>query len=143
MELWLVYGLIAAIGFGVNAIIYKYGLKNGIDPFFAGLIFSIGIAIVFLTAMFLKKSSLSMSANDGILVLIAGIVWAIGFLAVTLGFSQNFSVSKLAIVYSSNVIITVLLGILVLKEFASGNDLIRVLAGMALVVAGVVVTSLK
>ncbi len=143
MELWLVYGLIGAFAFGVNAVIYKFGLRNGIDPFFAGLIFSIGVSVVFLAAMLLKKSSVNFAFNDGLLVLVAGIIWAIGFVAVTLGFAQNFSVSKIAIVYSSNVIITVILSILLLKEFASGADILRVIIGMALVVAGVVVTSLK
>ncbi|MBI2133153.1 EamA family transporter [Candidatus Woesearchaeota archaeon] len=143
METWLVYGLIAAFAFGVNAIIYKFGLRNGIDPFFAGFIFSLGVSMVFLAAMIFKKSATSLTFNDGSLVFFAGVIWAIGFLAVTLGFAQNFNVSKIAIVYSSNVIVTVLLSIVLLKELSSGADFLRVAVGMAFVVAGVVVTSLK
>lgn len=143
MELWLVYGLIAALAFGLNAIVYKLGFKNGFNPFVAGLVFSLGVLLVFIAAILIKKPEISLQPGSTALILISGVIWAIGFLAVTLGIAQNFDISKMAIAYNSNVIVTVILGIVVLKEMTSGSDLIRTLIGMGLVAAGIVITSLK
>lgn len=143
MEPWLFYGLIGALAFGTNIIVFKLGFRGGVDPFVAQVIFSLGIMLCAVAALFFMRPALKVSLSSASLILLAGVIWGVGGLAVAIGIANSADVSKMAVVYSANVIITFVLGILVLKEIAFGPELLKTGIGVLLVVAGVVLTSLK
>lgn len=141
MELWIIYGLVAAFAFGVNAIIYKMGFHG--NPYLLQLIFGLGILVTFLSAFAIKDNSFNITGKNALLIFIAGVVWALGFLMITLGLASGFEISKMAILYNTNFLVTVVLGVLIFKELNGGGELIRTIIGAVLIVAGILVVSLK
>src|SRR3989338_9042978 len=111
LELWIVYSLIAALAFGVNAIVYKIGIRGGVNPFVASIIFSFGVLAVFVVAALFNKVPLPLNIPLGSasIIFAAGLILAVGFLMITLGFAANFDASKMSLVYNLNFIVTVLL----------------------------------
>lgn len=143
MEAWIIYGLIAAIAFGSNVIIYKLGFENGVNPFLGSALFALGVAIACAAALYFNKSNLSITPKGAGLLILAGLIWAVGFIAITIGIARNYDISKMSIIYSLNVIITVILGILILKEATTTSEMYKTFIGLGLVAAGIIVTSLK
>ncbi|MBI3034177.1 EamA family transporter [Candidatus Woesearchaeota archaeon] len=143
MELWIIYSLIAAVAFGASVIVYKLGFRGNPSPFLAELLFGAGIIAVFLIAWLMNKPDFSVPFGSGLLLVIAGIIWAAGYLMITLGVARNFEISKMSLIYNLNFIIAVLLGILVLKELQSTRELIRTLLGAAVMIVGILIVSLK
>ena len=141
MENWIFYGIIAAICFGVNTILYKIASQKGnFSPAFGSLVFGIGILIAFLVYFF-AKPSLQFEWKSTTLAIIAGIIWAIGFLAIAIAISQKGEVAKLAPLYNANTIIAVVLGIVLLKEVPDMSQMWRVVAGAVMIVVRAVLVS--
>ena len=143
MEPWVIYGLVAALAFGTNVIIYRLGFSSNTNPFYASILFGLGIMITFLIAFLTLNRDTTISLQGAGLIIFSGAIWAIGSIAVAIAFSQNYDVSKMSILYSSAFIITVALSILVFNELRTKVELIRVLIRMALVLAGLIVVSVK
>ncbi len=143
MEPWVIFSLIAAFAFGTNVIFFKFGLRGGVNPFLAELFFGAGVLMAFIVAFIITKPATNISMAGISLLLLAGLIWGIGSLAIAYGMSQNYDVSKMSVIYNSNTVITVLLGILVLKELQTPSELWRTLIGGALTVIGVIIISLK
>jgi len=141
MESWIFYGIIAAVCFGVNTIIYKIAFQKGnFSAAYGSLVFGIGILIAFLV-YFLVKPTFQFEWKSTSLVIIAGIIWAVGFLAVAIAISQKGEVARLAPLYNANTIIAVFLGIVVLKEVPNMSQMIRVIMGAVMIIAGAVLVS--
>ena len=142
MQNWVVYGLIAAFFFGINPIIYKIAQqKGGFSPYFGSFIFGIGIVLIF--GMFLLfKPSFQFELKFGWLALVAGMLWGLGFLALAVAIAKGYDVAKLAPIYNTNTIITVVLGIIFLKEIPDASQMFRVITGAVMVVVGAVLVSI-
>ena len=141
MQSWVFYGIIAAICFGVNTILYKIASQKGnFSPAFGSLVFGIGILIAFLVYFF-AKPSLQFEWKSTTLAIVAGIIWAIGFLAIAIAISQKGEVARLAPLYNANTIIAVVLGIVLLKEVPDMSQMVRVIAGAVMIVIGAVLVS--
>src|SRR3990167_1551069 len=141
MQSWVFYGIVAAICFGINTILYKIASQKGnFSPAFGSLVFGIGILIAFLVYFF-AKPSLQFEWKSTILAIAAGIIWAIGFLAIAIAISQKGEVAKLAPLYNANTIIAVILGIVLLKEVPDTSQMWRVVAGAVMIVVGAVLVS--
>ena len=141
MQSWVFYGIVAAICFGINTILYKIASQKGnFSPAFGSLVFGIGILIAFLVYFF-AKPSLQFEWKSTILAIAAGIIWAIGFLAIAIAISQKGEVAKLAPLYNANTIIAVILGIVLLKEVPDMSQMIRVVIGAVMIVVGAVLVS--
>ncbi|MBI2575230.1 EamA family transporter [Candidatus Woesearchaeota archaeon] len=126
MEPWVILGLIGAFAFGTNVIFYKFGLR-GVNPFLAEVFFGAGILLAFIAAFAITKPGTSITLPGALLLLLAGIIWAVGSLAIAFGMAQNFDISKMSVLYNSNTVITVLLGIVILKELQTPSELWRTL----------------
>ena len=136
MSNWLVYGIIAAICFGLNTVIYKVAYQKGnFSPYYGSLVFGLGIVLIF-GLFLLFKPSFEFEWKSNSLALIAGIIWGIGFLAIAVAIAQKADVSRLAPIYNANTILAVLLGIIFLKEVPDASQIFRVIAGAVLIVVG-------
>lgn len=142
MENWIIYALIATICFGLNTVIYKVAVQKGnLSPYMGSFIFAVG---VFLTIglFFLFNPSFDFHWNSGGLAFLAGSVWAIGFIAIAIALSMNASVAKLAPIFNSNTLIAVFLGIFLLHEIPDSSQILKIISGSLLIVAGAVLVSL-
>ena len=141
MQSWVFYGIVAAICFGINTVLYKIASQRGnFSPAFGSLVFGIGILVAFLVYFF-AKPSLQFEWKSTSLAVVAGIVWAVGFLAIAVAISQKGEVARLAPLYNSNTIIAVVLGIVLLKEVPDVSQMWRVIAGAIMIVAGAALVS--
>ena len=141
MQSWIFYGIVAAICFGVNTIIFKIAIQKGnLNPAYASFAFGIGIFAAFLV-YFIAKPSLQFEWKSTTLAIAAGIIWAIGFLAIAIAISQKGEVARLAPLYNANTIIAVVLGIVLLKEVPDMSQMRRVVAGAVMIVVGAVLVS--
>ena len=141
MQSWVFYGIVAAICFGVNTILYKIASQKGnFSPAFGSLVFGIGILIAFLVYFF-AKPALQFEWKSTALAIAAGIIWAIGFLAIAIAISQKGEVARLAPLYNANTIIAVVLGIVLLGEVPDMSQMIRVIIGAVMIIIGTVLVS--
>lgn len=141
MESWVFYGIIAAICFGINSIIYKIASQKGnFSAAYGSLIFGFGIMMVFLVYYFMKPG-LAFEWKSSSLLIVAGIVWAIGFLAIAISISKGGEIAKLAPLFNSNTIIAVFLGIVLLKEIPDATHIWRIVTGTVMIVGGAVLVS--
>ena len=142
MPNWIVYGIIAAVCFALNTIIYKFAQQKGnFSPYYGTFVFGIGVVFIF-GLVFLFKPSFEFEWKSSTLALIAGIVWGIGMLAVAIAIAQKADVARLAPIYNTNTLLAVLLGILFLKEIPDASQIFRIVSGAVLIVAGAVLVSI-
>ena len=143
-ESWIIYGLLAALFFGANAVVYKVAAVNGqLDPFYASLVFGVGIMASLIVAYAFKFSAPTLNVKWLGLLIFAGVLWGLGYLMVALAISHNADIAKLAPIYNTNTLVAVALGIIVLKELPSAAAAWRIVLGAVLIVAGSVLVSLK
>ena len=141
MQNWIIYGIIGAIFFGLNTVIYKVASQKGnFSPYYGTFIFGLGVVLIF-SIFLLFKPSFEFEWKSSGLALIAGIVWGLGFLAIAVAIAQKADVSRLSPIYNANTIITVLIGIIFLKEIPDTSQIFRVLAGAVLIIVGAVLVS--
>lgn len=76
-----------------------------------------------------------------ILAILPGCIWALGMCAVLFAISKEAPISKLAIVYNTNTLVAVVLGVVFLKEALCGAELFRVVIGGLLVTVGIILAS--
>ena len=74
--------------------------------------------------------------------MIAGVIWAVGFLAIAIAISQKGEVARLAPLYNRNTIIAVVLGIVLLKEVPDMSQVLRVIIGAVMIVIGAALVSI-
>ena len=142
MQNWVFYGIIAAICFGVNTIIYKIAYQKGnFSAAYGSLVFGSGILLTFLV-YFLMNPSLHFEWKSTTLALISGIIWAIGFLAIAIAISKGGEIAKLAPLFNTNTIIAVFLGMVLLKEVPDASQIWRIVAGTIMIIAGAVLVSI-
>ena len=142
MQNWIFYGIVAAICFGINTVIYKIASQKGnFSAANGSLIFGVGIMIAFLI-YYLMKPGFIFEWKSSSLLIIAGIIWAIGFLSIAIAISQKGNVSQLAPIYNTNTIVAVFLGIILLKEVPDMSQMIRIIIGALMIVGGAILVSI-
>lgn len=143
MENWVIYGLIAAVCFGVNTVIYKVAATkgNGVNPYLGVLSFGVGLLLFFVIIYLVKMPEFSFNWSGISLAAAAGVIWAVGMLMVALAIANKGSISKLAPIYNINTLVAVFLGIVFLKEIPQAAQILKIIVGSILVVAGAVLVS--
>lgn len=141
MESWIFYGIIAAIFFGINTVIFKVAIQKGnLNPGYASLAYGIGIMITLLIYYF-ANPSWQFEWKSTSMAVVAGMTWAVGALALAIALSQKGNIAQLAPIYNTNTIIAVVLGIFLLKEIPNMSQMIRIVIGTVMIVAGAVLVS--
>ena len=142
MPNWVIYGLIAAVCFGITTVMFKAAQQKGnLSPYHVSFIFGLGIILLFGVLLIFNPIA-KIEWKPSALALTAGIIWGIGMIAVAIAIAQKADVARLAPIYNINTLITVLLGIIFLHEIPDASHLFRVIAGAVLVVAGAVLVSI-
>lgn len=138
---WIVYGIIAAIFFAVNTIVYKVAAQKGnFSPYYGSFMFALGVVLV-CGIFLLFKPSFDFEFKSSSLALAAGMIWGLGLLAIAVAISQKADVARLAPIYNTNTILAVLLAIIFLKEIPDVSQIIRIIAGAVLIVVGAILVS--
>jgi len=141
MQNYVVYGLVASFFFALNVIIYKIASQKGnFSPYYGSFMFGLGVILIF-GLFLLFKPGFEFEWKSSSLALIAGVIWALGFLAVAIAIAQKADIARLAPIYSTNTILAVLLGIFFLKEIPNTSQIYRIIAGAVLIVIGLVLAS--
>ncbi|MBI2654638.1 EamA family transporter [Candidatus Woesearchaeota archaeon] len=142
MVSWIVYGLIAFVCFAVNTIVYKVAQQKGnFSPYYGALLFGLGAILLFGFFLLFNKPDFKFEWKSGSLALIAGVIWAFGFLSIAIAIAQKADVARLAPIYNANTLLAVFLGIVFLKEIPDVTQIFRVVAGAVLIVIGAILVS--
>ena len=141
MQNWIVYGIIAAVCFGVTNVLFKVAQQKGnLSPYY--LSFMIGIGAVLISGLFLVfNHDFQFELKSNGLALAAGIIWGIGMIAVAVAIAQKADISRLTPIFNANTLVTVVLGIIFLHEIPNTSQMLRVIAGAVLIVIGAVLVS--
>lgn len=144
MQNWIIYGTLASLFFGINVIIFKLGSTKGLglNPFIAALSFGIGAFILFSVFYFFKFPKFNDNWNGVILSVIAGIIWAMGLLMVSLAISKKADISRLVPLVNTNTIVAVFLGLVFLKEIPNALGVLKLIGGAVLIVIGAILVSI-
>lgn len=144
VESWIIYGLLASLFFGTNAIVYKYAAVNGsLNPFYASIFYGAGIFLSFLITYLFKFSAPTTNFKWLGITLFSGILWGLGFIMVAIAISKGTDIARLAPIYNTNTLIAVILGIILLKELPSATAAWKVILGAIFIVIGSILVSLK
>ena len=142
MPNWIFYGLIAAVFFALNTIIYKVAQQKGnFSPYYGVFMFGVGAILIF-GIFLLFNPGFNFELKSSGLAVIAGAVWAIGMIAVAVAISQKAEVARLAPIYNINTILAVIMGIIFLHEVPNSSQMFRVISGAVLIVVGAILVSI-
>jgi len=146
MESWLIYGLGAALCFGINGIINKVLTSPsyiGLSSASTAFLFLIGTAIAVGGYVFTQKTYAVPGNNLAILLgILAGFIWAFGFILTLVALNaEKADIARLAPIYNMNTLVIVFLGILLLHELPMSGDMLKVVAGSILIVIGGILVS--
>ena len=141
MRLWVSCGLVASLCWGAYIVLSKVAASpryQGLPSTSSALLMGIGalgtLACYFLVA---RGSLADCSLRACAIGLLPGVLWALGMVAVLYALGRGAPVTKLVLLYNTNTIVAVIIGVLVLGEAPHGAALVRVVIGAVLVTAGV------
>lgn len=131
MNRWMAYAILAGAAYGLSAVPLKYAASRHlrVPP---GLILfssSIGAMTGALAYLTISGNPMSFSINKSaiLLSLLSGLIGVAGSLAVIKALAHSLSnVSNVMALVNTNVLFTVLFGVVILREFPTGTEAIRV-----------------
>lgn len=134
---WYVYGLATAVVFGVYNFLYGTVLRN-VHPTIVLFGLGIGMMIVGLVVKFWGKDA-GFDLSTIKWPIVVGLLVGSGMFFATRAFADpNAKVSQLIPLINSNTLITVILGLVILKEYQTA-PLLKVIIGTILIVLGAVI----
>jgi uncharacterized membrane protein len=143
METWLYYGLIAAVFLGISGFFAKVAAsgKEGVSlqPHVVGIFVAAGILLVLASYYLIESKGNYFIPPNNVAILAAiasGATFGLGIAIVYKAYGLGANASQMVPFYNTNTLITVGLAILLLHELPSQEQMIRVLAGAALIVVG-------
>lgn len=136
MEDWILYGVLAALIWGIYVVLLKaatYRLSPSLA--FGGM--TLGIVVALAVVFPWKSNGTSFFTSGGHLAFLAGLLWGVGMAFVTRAlWLPPTAVSRLTPLYNVNTLVTVTLGILLLQEVPQPSKALVVVLGALLVVVG-------
>jgi len=134
---WYVYGIMVAVILGTYNFLYGLLLRN-MQPSTALIGLGLGILVVGLSVKALAHESITSITQLGIPILV-GLFLGLGMFLLTKAFADpNARVSQLIPLVNGNTLISVILGLVILKEYQSVS-LVKVIIGTILIMLGAVV----
>ena len=136
----IIYAILSALFFGINALIQKYATNNGLiysqQVYFSGLVFVSSIIYLLVTEKNINVLK-NIKARDNILGIIGGGTYFFASFFSTLAYkyipgSIAFTIVQL------NAVWTVLVGIIIFKEIDFKKHWLRILLGILLAIIGVI-----
>jgi transporter family protein len=137
MQRWVVDGIITAICWGSYIVLMKLGGEDSAGEM--KFIWMVpGVLIAALMAWIFGHRTMP-GAPSSLIYICAGAIWGLGMLFAVKAIEHGADVSKLAPLYNTNVLVSLLLGIIILREPLS----FKTVVGAILVIAGGVLVSGK
>ena len=134
---WYVYGIMVAVILGTYNFLYGLLLRN-MQPSTVLMGLGLGILVVGLSVKNIAHESFANLTQLGIPILV-GLFLGLGMFFLTKAFADpNARVSQLIPLVNANTLISVVLGLVILKEYQSVS-LIKVIIGTILIMLGAVV----
>ena len=137
MDNWIIYGVLASIFWGSYIVLTKITATKGINQNTITILMLIGIAIVFIINAEINGIQIPQNKTGILLGITAGGLWALGMIMSILAITKGADVSRLAPIYNTNTLVTVILGILILQEELT----IKTIAGAILIILGGIIIS--
>ncbi len=144
MNTWVIYGLLAGISYGLSAVPMKFAASRSdmpVSPQLLLLASCLGTVIVSIGAGLATgrpiSGSGSMSVGNVLPAFLAGIIGSIGsFMVVKALGSPNASTANVMALVNTNVIFSLVFGMMFLKEVPAGPRLAKTVGGMVLMTIG-------
>jgi len=145
MKHWIIYGIVAALAYGISAIPLKYASSQ---KYLSGsvslIIVGTGIGAVAVLLIYALKEGMLGGAGQTQFSMpalsfgfISGVFGVVGLIALLTALkSPTTDVSRLMAIVSTSVLVTAVLGMVVFKEIPSGIDRIKVIIGIILIISG-------
>jgi uncharacterized membrane protein len=136
----LVGGAVPALLYGVTGILQKLSTREGISTGLYLVCFGAATTLTGVVLHLVLREGASPGRAIGI-ALVAGLAFALGAGLITIALIRfQAPISQLAPLYNTNALITVILGLWLLREFAEVN-LPRLLIGSILIVVGAILVA--
>ncbi len=140
MKPWFIYSLLSMTAWGsyiVAAKITTAPKYYGLSPRLSSMLMFGGISLTFFFYWLWPSSEGNrLTAGGTVSGISTGVLWGLGMLFSFLAIQTGADVSRLVPIYNCNTLIAVLLGILILREIGDPSQIIRILLGSVLIVAG-------
>lgn len=134
---WYVYGVMVAVIIGTYNFLYGLLLRN-IGPSTVLMGLGLGIMIVGLTVKATTHESF-VGLNQLAIPMLVGLFLGLGMFLLTKAFADpNARVSQLIPLINANTLVSVILGLVILREYQSVS-MVKVIIGTILIVLGAVV----
>ncbi len=136
----LTYAIMATICWGCYIVVAKVASSEkycGVPPRWATALMGLGIATVFACYWAFSGGARfrvgipSAAAGVG-----AGALWALGMIFAVLALRGGVDVARLVPIYNANTVVALVLAVAILREVPHTGDLLRIVTGAALVIAG-------
>lgn len=134
---WYVYGVLAAIALGTYNFLYTM-IPKGINS--STILMGVGIGLIvfgFALRLFSQNEAFTISQLKWLVLI--GLVLGIGIFMVTKAFlDPNMRLSQLVPLINVNTLVSVILGLIILKEYQT-VPVLKVVIGTILIILGAVV----
>ena len=136
----IIGGVLPAIFLGLFSFFQKFGSREGVTPGAFLVVVGLTITLIGVVITAISRSG-GFSVKGSIYTVLSGIFWALSLAGISYALSRyNVPMSKLNPIFNANTLTTVVLSLFLLGEWSEVN-LLKVIAGAALVVVGAVVVS--
>ena len=138
---WILLAVLASIFWGIYALLAKLatGPTHGaLTSRVATFYLMLGILAAFIPfSLWGGVRSLAGQASPRIIAFGAGLAWAFGMLCMFGAFQRGADISRAAPIYNTNTLLSIILGIVILREAQNSADVVRLLLAGVLVTVGV------
>ena len=133
-------GILPALLLGLFSMFQKIGARHGVGPEVYIFLGGITIAVVGIALMFVNRSG-KFTLRGTVWALLSGACWAVATACVSYAlFYYNAPMSKLAPIFNTNTLTTVVLSMLLFGEWKE-LSVVKVLVGAVLIIGGAVIVS--
>ncbi|MFH0834619.1 MAG: hypothetical protein V2A63_04535 [Patescibacteria group bacterium] len=143
MPAWVLFGIGAALVLGAANIPQKMALgglsEHTLSPFAYGILSGVIIIVINVALLLYFKDDIQISAKkEWGFAILAAVLFSIGSVFIALGYRRGAPTSSFVSLFNTNTLVATILGLILLKEFASltGIGIVKIIVGAILVILG-------
>ena len=139
MDSWVLLSILAAFFFAFSAVAVKMLVSPGHENAGIGssaLLFLLGAGIVLVGFAAWQGLSNFPTGNSLVYALASGILWGFGMVVSLMAYKGGAAIARVAPIVNSNTLIIVIIGIFLLNETPSLDQMARVAFGALLILVG-------
>ena len=135
---WIFLALLTSLFWGIYVVLLKIVMPK---MSLSAIMLSLSFGVLIVSAISVAFSPIKTQQEAFLISVFAGMLWALGIFFVLLAIEKGAEVARLAPIYNTNTLIAFFLGIILLKEIPSGNELLKALIGAILIVIGAILVA--